>query len=96
MVFNREENRYQLKEPSVERKEVEEKVIEIVATVLAQDKKELNLEYSFKKDLSADSIAILDIMMEAEEKFQITIPDEDAEGIKTIGDAVDYICKNLN
>lgn len=79
----------------MQRKEVEAKIFSIVSEILATPKEKLSLTTSFTKDLGADSLAILDIMMKCEEAFQLTISDEETENIKTIGSAVDYIVKHV-
>ena len=73
--------------------EVEEKVKDIVAKQLDVDKDKVNPETSFISDLGADSLDIVELVMEFEEAFDITIQDEDAENIKTVGEAIDYIKK---
>lgn len=70
-----------------------EKVRAIVVEQLGVDEEEANLETSFE-DLNADSLDIVELVMALEEEFDIEIPDEDAEKIKTIGSAVDYIKEN--
>lgn len=67
-----------------------EKVKSIVAEQLGVDAGDITLETSFD-DLNADSLDVVELIMALEEEFDIEIPDEDAEKIKTVGDAVDYI-----
>lgn len=67
-----------------------DKVKGIVAEQLGVETDELALETSFD-DLNADSLDVVELIMALEEEFDIEIPDEDAEKIKTVGDAVDYI-----
>jgi len=67
-----------------------EKVKSIVAEQLGVDAGEISLETSFD-DLNADSLDVVELIMALEEEFDIEIPDEDAEKIKTVGDAVEYI-----
>lgn len=67
-----------------------EKVKAIVAEQLGVDETDITLETSFD-DLNADSLDVVELIMALEEEFDIEIPDEDAEKIKTVGDAVDYI-----
>lgn len=71
--------------------EVREKVIEIVADQMGVDKAEIKDETSFVNDLSADSLDTVELVMEFEDQFEISIPDDKAEGIKTVGEAVKYI-----
>ncbi len=67
-----------------------EKVKAIVTEQLGVDAEEVALETSFD-DLNADSLDVVELIMALEEEFDIEIPDEDAEKIKTVGDAVNYI-----
>ena len=67
-----------------------EKVKAIVTEQLGVDGEEVGLETSFD-DLNADSLDVVELIMALEEEFDIEIPDEDAEKIKTVGDAVNYI-----
>jgi acyl carrier protein len=70
---------------------VEEKVIGIVSEQLQIPKEEISPDKSFVDDLKADSLDVVELVMEFEDVFKITIPDEDYEKIKTVGDAVKYI-----
>lgn len=71
---------------------IEEKVIEIIAEKLKVDKDEVTPEKSFTRDLGADSLDTVELVMEFEENFGIDeIPEEEAEKIKTVGDAINYI-----
>ncbi len=72
-----------------------ETVKEIVVTELGVDAEEVTLEASFIDDLGADSLDIVEVVMAFEEEFDIEIPDEDAEGIETVKNAVEYIEKAL-
>ncbi len=71
--------------------EVEEKVIEIVSEQMGVDKSEITRETSFVNDLNADSLDTVELVMEFEDEFEMSIPDEEAEKIQTVGQAVDYI-----
>ena len=68
-----------------------EKVKEITVDQLGVDEDVVTLDASFINDLEADSLDIVELMMALEEEFDIEIPDEDAEKISTVADAVDYI-----
>ena len=70
---------------------VEERVIEIVSEQMSVSKDQITRETSFINDLGADSLDTVELVMELEEEFDITIPDEKAEEIQTVGQAVDYI-----
>jgi acyl carrier protein len=74
---------------------VEERVIEIVCENLAVSKDQVSRTTSFVDDIGADSLDIVELIMELEEEFEITIPDDQAEKIKTVGEAVDYIQREI-
>ena len=71
--------------------DIQEKVYEIVCEHMGASRDKLALETSFINDLGADSLDTVELVMEFESAFNITIPDEDAETIQTVGDAVGYI-----
>jgi len=68
-----------------------EKVIDIVAEELAVDRDEVTEDSSFIEDLGADSLDVVELVMAFEEEFDVEIPDEDAEDIRTVDDAVSYL-----
>lgn len=71
-----------------------EKIRDIIVEQLGVDPNEVTMESSFIDDLGADSLDIVELIMALEEEFDVEIPDEDAEKIKTVGDVVEYL-KNL-
>lgn len=73
------------------REEVEEKVINIVCGQLGTSREKVKPETSFINDLGADSLDTVELVMEFEDEFDISIPDEDAEKIQSVGNAIDYI-----
>ena len=73
---------------------VEERVQKIVCEQLGVSQEEVKLEASFIDDLGADSLDTVELVMAFEEEFEIEIPDEEAEGIVTVKNAVDYITNN--
>ncbi len=73
---------------------VEERVQKIVCEQLGVSQEEVKLEASFIDDLGADSLDTVELVMAFEEEFEIEIPDEEAEGISTVKNAVDYISNN--
>lgn len=75
---------------------VDEKVKDIISEQLGVKKEEIKPESSFIDDLGADSLDTVEVVMALEEEFGIEIPDEDAEKITTVGDAVKYIDEKLS
>ena len=74
--------------------EIVEKVKQIIAEQLGVDENDISPSSSFVEDLGADSLDTVELVMALEEGFGIEIPDEDAEGIRTVNDAMDYIEKH--
>ncbi|MGD0972998.1 MAG: acyl carrier protein [Candidatus Korobacteraceae bacterium] len=74
---------------------VEEKVKQIIVEQLGVDEAEVTSSASFVDDLGADSLDTVELVMAFEEAFDIEIPDEDAEKIRNVQDAIDYIGKHL-
>ena len=70
---------------------IEAKVKSIIADKLGVGEDEIKLESSFIEDLGADSLDIVELVMAMEEEFEVEIPDEEAENIKSVGDAINYI-----
>ena len=70
---------------------IEKKVIEIISEQMGADKAEITRETSFINDLNADSLDTVELVMEFEDEFDMSIPDEEAEKIQTVGAAIDYI-----
>ena len=73
-----------------------EKLKKIIAEVLNVDEEEITMETTFVDDLGADSLDVFQIIMGLEEEFDIEIPNEEAEEIVTVGDAVEQIKNALN
>ena len=74
-------------------KEVENKVIDIISEQMGADKSDITRETSFINDLNADSLDTVELVMEFEDEFDMSIPDEEAEKIQTVGAAIDYVGK---
>ena len=72
-----------------------ERVKNVVVDKLKVDPSEINLEANFIDDLGADSLDVVDLVIGFEDEFDIQIPEEDSEKIKTVGDAVNYIESKL-
>jgi len=77
----------------VDVKAVENKLIDIISEQMGVDKSEITRETSFINDLNADSLDTVELVMEFEDEFDMSIPDEEAEKIQTVGAALDYIVK---
>ncbi|MBU6296015.1 MAG: acyl carrier protein [Planctomycetes bacterium] len=73
--------------------EIARKVIDVVSSNLGVDKAELKAATKFQEDLGADSLDLVELIMELEEEFDIQIPQEEAEKIKTVGEATEFIKK---
>src|SRR5260221_398285 len=77
--------------PFMTQPSVEERVIKIGSDNLRQPPEKIKRETSFVNDLGADSLDVVELVMEFEDQFEISIPDEDASKIQTVGNAIDYI-----
>ncbi len=75
----------------MDEQEIQEKVTAIVAEQMGVDKGEINRETNFVNDLNADSLDTVELVMEFEDEFETSIPDEEAEKIQTVGQAIDFI-----
>lgn len=73
---------------------IAEKVKQIIVDKLGVDESEVTPEASFTNDLGADSLDTVELIMEFENEFNISIPDDQAEGIQTVGDAIKYVEDN--
>ena len=76
------------------REEVFERVKEVLSENLGVEESEITEEASFQEDLDADSLDLVELIMELEEQFGLRIPDEDAQKITTVGQAVDYVASH--
>ncbi len=75
--------------------DVRSKVVSIIVDKLGVEESEVVNEASFTNDLGADSLDTVELIMEFEKEFNLSIPDEDAEKIETVGDAIKYIEEHL-
>ena len=76
--------------------EIEAKVIDIVAEQMGVDKGEITRDTNFANDLNADSLDTVELVMEFEDEFETSIPDDKAEQIKTVGEAIEFIVEAKN
>jgi len=74
---------------------VEEKVKDIIVEELGVEREKLTSEASFMEDLGADSLDTVELVMAFEKEFDIDIPDEDAEKLRTVGDAMNYLHQKI-
>jgi acyl carrier protein len=74
---------------------VEEKVKDIIVEELGVEREKLTPEASFMEDLGADSLDTVELVMAFEKEFDIDIPDEDAEKLRTVGDAMNYLHEKI-
>jgi acyl carrier protein len=81
-------------EATMDRDELLEKVKAVIVEQLGADEDDVTEDAAFVDDLGADSLDIVELVMALEEEFGVSIPDEQAEKIKTVGDAVDFISEN--
>lgn len=75
---------------------IHERVTKIIADKLVIDASEVTIEADFKQDLGADSIDLVELIMEFEREFDLAIPDDKAEEIQTVGNAVHFLEEALN
>jgi acyl carrier protein len=80
---------------SVDRASIEKKVREMIVDSLGIDPEKISNDSSFVDDLGADSLDTVELVMAFEEEFGVEIPDEDAENLSTVGDAINYLEKNV-
>ena len=77
-----------------ERSEIAERIIEIVAEKMDKPKDEISEAKSFINDLGADSLDTVELMMDIEDEFDLSIPEEEAQKIQTIADAINYVAEH--
>jgi acyl carrier protein len=79
----------------MEHEEIYDKVKEVIVDQLNVEEDDVTEDAAFVDDLGADSLDIVELVMALEEQFGVSIPDEQAEKIKTVGDAVSFIAENI-
>lgn len=79
---------------ALSKEQIHEKVVKIVSEQMGVDEGEISAETSFVNDLNADSLDTVELVMEFEDQFELSIPDEEAEKIQTVGAAVEHIHKH--
>ncbi len=79
----------------MERSEVEAKLIGLLVDELGLDRDKITMEATFDEDLEVDSLGVVELLMALEDNFGVAIPDEEAEGITTVGEAVSVVMEKL-
>lgn len=79
----------------MERAEIESKLTDLLVDELGLDREKIKLEATFEEDLEVDSLGVVELLMALEDNFDVKIPDEEAETITTVGQAVDVIVQKL-
>jgi len=79
----------------MDEKEIQEKVTAIVAEQMGVDKAEISRDTHFINDLNADSLDTVELIMEFEDEFETSIPDEEVDKIQTVGNAIDFIKETI-
>jgi acyl carrier protein len=80
----------------MERSEVSEKLTGVLVSELGLDAEKINDDAHFEEDLDVDSLGVVELLMALEDEFGVKIPDEEAESIMTVGQAVDLVHTKLN
>jgi acyl carrier protein len=75
----------------MERAEIESKLTELLVEELGLDRDKITMDATFEEDLEVDSLGVVELLMALEDNFGVTIPDEEAESIGTVGQAVDIV-----
>jgi acyl carrier protein len=79
----------------MERAEVQEKLVDLLVEELGLDRDKITMDATFEEDLEVDSLGVVELLMALEDNFDVQIPDEEAEGISTVGRAVDVVMEKL-
>jgi acyl carrier protein len=80
----------------MDRNEMQKKIVDIIANQLGVDKEIVSPEANVVDDLGADSLDVVELVMALEEAFDLEIPDEEAEKIRTVKDIIEYLAKSLS
>ncbi|HEX2024940.1 MAG TPA: acyl carrier protein [Actinomycetota bacterium] len=77
------------------KQEIEERVRKVLSEQLARDESDVTMEARFEEDLDADSLDLVEVVLALEEDLGVNIPEEEMEGVKTVGQAVDLVATKL-
>ncbi|MGD2052297.1 MAG: acyl carrier protein [Acidimicrobiia bacterium] len=79
----------------MERAEIETKLVDLLVEELGLERDDITMEARFEEDLEVDSLGVVELLMALEDNFDVKIPDDEAEGITTVGQAVDVVSAKL-
>jgi acyl carrier protein len=77
------------------KQEIEDRVRKVLVDQLARDESDVTIEARFEEDLDADSLDLVEVVLALEEELGVNIPEEEMEGVKTVGQAVDLVAEKL-
>ena len=80
----------------MERSEIESKLTDILVEELGIDRDSISMEATFEEDLEVDSLGVVELLMALEDNFDVKIPDDEAEKIATVGQAVDVVAAKMS
>jgi acyl carrier protein len=80
----------------MDREQVAERLVNVLVSELGLDSEKINDEAHFEEDLDVDSLGVVELLMALEDEFDVKIPDEEAESIMTVGQAIDMVHSKLN
>jgi acyl carrier protein len=80
----------------MERPEIEAKLTDLLVDELGLERDDITMEAKFEEDLDVDSLGVVELLMALEDNFDVKIPDEEAEKLTTVGEAVDLVSQKLN
>ncbi|MCP3996801.1 MAG: acyl carrier protein [bacterium] len=80
----------------MERPQIEAKLVDLLVEELGLERDDITMEAKFEEDLDVDSLGVVELLMALEDNFDVTIPDEEAEKITTVGEAADMVSQKLN
>ncbi|HEX6947206.1 MAG: acyl carrier protein [Acidimicrobiales bacterium] len=80
----------------MDREQVAERLVNVLVSELGLDAEKINDEAHFEEDLDVDSLGVVELLMALEDEFDVKIPDEEAESIMTVGQAIDLVHSKLN
>ena len=79
----------------MDRSEIETKLVDLLVEELGLERENITMEARFEEDLEVDSLGVVELLMALEDNFDVKIPDEEAEGITTVSEAVDVVAQKI-